>query len=115
MRDAYESKARIRLKDIFNDIVHKRANRPNWLGEEMYNAMKGRLSEDKFKERSARAKVNRRAGNASGCAPASHCAGSVSFTQRAKKLVSLLFHSSIVNARSLTFLITPTLKHISLC
>ena len=51
----------------------------------MYNAMKERLSDDKFKERSARAKVNRRAGNASG--NASHCAGSVSVTQRAKKLV----------------------------
>ena len=47
--------------------------------------MKERLNEDKFKERSARAKVNRRAGNASGDALASHCAGSVSVTQRAKK------------------------------
>jgi len=55
-------------------------------GEEMYTAMKERLNDDKFKERSARAKVNRRAGNASGDAPASHCAGSVSVTQRAKKL-----------------------------
>ena len=86
VRDAYESKAGIRLKDIFNDTVHKRKDRPNWLGEEMYNAMKGRLSDDKFKERSAQAKVNRRAGNASGNAPASHCGGSVSGTQRAKKL-----------------------------
>ena len=115
MRDAYETKAGIRLKDIFNDIVHKRVDRPNWVGEEMYKAMKGRLSDDKFKERSALAKANRRGGNANGCAPASHCGGSVSVTQRAKKLVSLLFHSSIVNARSLTFFISPTLKHICLC
>ena len=86
VRDAYESKAGIRLKDIFNDAVPKRNDRPNWHGEEMYTAMKERVNDEKFKERSARAKVNRGAGNASGDAPASHCAGSVSVTQRAKKL-----------------------------
>ena len=52
----------------------------------MYTALKARLNDDKSKERSARAKVNRRAGNASGPAPTSHCAGSVSVIQRAKKL-----------------------------
>ena len=55
-------------------------------GEEMYSAMKDRLTDEKSKERSARAKVNRRADNASGAAPASHCVGSVSVIQRAKKL-----------------------------
>ena len=33
VRDAYESKAGKRLKDIFNDTVHKRKDRPIWLGE----------------------------------------------------------------------------------
>ena len=54
-------------------------------GEEMYTAMKERLNDDKFKERSARAKVNRRAGNASGDAAASHCAGSVSIGDSASQ------------------------------
>ena len=52
----------------------------------MYTAMEERVNDEKFKERSARAKVNRRADNASGDTPTSHCAGSVSVTQRAKKL-----------------------------
>jgi hypothetical protein len=89
VRKAYDAKAGLRLKDLFNDIVHRRKERPEWLGEELYTSMKNRLNDEKAKKKSAQCKVNRRAGNASGEAPASHCQGSVSTIQRAKQLVSI--------------------------
>ena len=99
VRDLYERKAGVRLKDLHNDTVHKRTQRPQWLSEGLYKQMKAGVNDETFKLRSARAKANRRGGNVDARPPPSHCQGSVSTTQRVKRLVSLHFHSSIANAR----------------
>lgn len=89
MRAEFDGKAGKRLKDLHNWTTTKKKERPDWMGEQIYEQMMKNANSKEFKARSNRASANRRGGDIANAIPPSHCQGSITASQRAKKLVSL--------------------------
>lgn len=92
VRRGFDQKAGIRLKDMHNYITKKKQGvRPHWMSVEVHRDMLRNAADADFQRRSQKAAQNRRGGNIDSPVQPSHCQGSVSATERARRLVSTLF------------------------
>ncbi|KAL2943611.1 Valine--tRNA ligase [Bienertia sinuspersici] len=90
VRDGFDRKAADRLKDIHYDTTVRRGGRPfKWMPKDVHEAMMANAQKEDFQERSLKAKKNRRGGDLDNTVPPSHCQGSISAADRARRLVTL--------------------------
>lgn len=65
--------------------------KPGWMSEEVHAEMMKNIEvDDDFKKKSEQAKKNRRGGSLSNTVEPSHFQGSISTTEHAKKMVSVI-------------------------
>ncbi|KMS99215.1 hypothetical protein BVRB_2g046550 [Beta vulgaris subsp. vulgaris] len=83
---AYKMKAANCLRDLRYWVLKKAKERPKWLGNTIYEAMKKKSLEPAFLEKSEKAKKNRRGGSLSNPVEPSHFQGSISAAQHPKRM-----------------------------
>ena len=87
----YHANAYKRVKYIHYQITRKSNGRkPDWMSEKVHADMMKHVDDDEFKKRSEQAKKNRRGGSLTNNVEPSHFQGSISTTEAAKKMVSLI-------------------------
>lgn len=91
VKQRFKERVQVRLKDQHYQIISRKdGKRPKWMSENMHKWMLKNAEEEEFRRRSEHASKNRRGGDLSNPVQPSHCQGSMSAVQRAKRLVSVV-------------------------
>lgn len=92
VRGCFDKKAKRRLSDLHYDVTKKmKGVCPNWMSKDVHSQMLKNAEDPDYKKKCIIAARNRRhGGDLESPVQPTHCQGSVSATERANKLVSVV-------------------------
>ena len=97
VRRCFDHKADIRLKDLYHYLTKKKGGVcPVWMSTTVHEQMMQNARGEFFQARSKKSQKNRRGGDLDSPVQPSHCQGSISSAECAKRLVSIVLIVSIV-------------------
>lgn len=97
VRRGFDHKAGLRLKDLHHYVTKRRGGVcPEWMPLNVHEQMMKNAQDDAFQARSQKSQKNRRGGDLANPVQPSHCGGSISSAERAKRLVSIVLYEVII-------------------